>query len=955
MTSIVNLPKAKYELEYNHGSIYSNEERDAILNVFDNNSPSCGPEVLLFEQEFATFNHVSYAVAVGNATQGLEIAVRSIIKATFNNINNNNNNNDNNNNVGSNRSNRSYNCLNNINNNLNGYEVIVPSVSWMSTASSAAMAGAIVKFADVISPTVCVNIDSIKSLVTDKTIAVIVVHLFGRPVDGLIELVSWLHDRNIYLIEDCAHAIGAAYQNGSLCGSIGDIGVFSFHQQKNMVTLGEGGMCITNNSNLHQYMIGYRSLCAMSYDPKGKYLAMNISKYPMGQRYWLMDFIDHGHNYRMIDIQASVGRVQLRKVLEFNLKRKEIANILYNNLHNMHNGLIIPSINDSITHSWHVFHVLVTDLFPIPKELFMWILLNEYNIKTWNHYVPMHLSTSFRCNRLYSGGGRGDCPVAEELFEQYVSLPIHPRLTYDAIQYMIDAIKELSTRPYVERLNPTPLLSELLALTGGADNDTDNNDNNIDDSKDDNIISDNNTTTCSSGISSIGEESIVDKQLQLLKPLVNIAINDGLFIYDDDDDANSNSNSRSSNADNSNRICIARAPGRLDLMGGNDDYTGGLVFECTISEATFAVAQRRRFQINQHDDNNDLGQESMIVIRNQQLSSDDISIPVSILLKDGLSTSELSSYLLNRYNNSRWQLYIIGVMYWLHKRYPTLMFSSSSSSSSSSTDDNSCYKKDGLSLLIWSQVPLNRGVSSSASVEVAVMKVIAHIFGITINGELLATACQWVENEICNSACGLMDQMAVTLGSPFMIMKCQPAIIYTNKTSSTTSTSTNNTSSITTNTVPSLPDDIIIYAIDSGVSHEISGIEYEAARVAAFMGYKMICDIEGLDVMIDNSSEIKRYTDIKYNGYLANLTPSQFSRHYEDKLPIKITGREYLNLHGYHVDPATNVREDHIYNVRANTKYAIYENNRVTLFYHLLNGCKKIREDSCQYEVIITT
>jgi L-arabinokinase len=275
------------------------------------------------------------------------------------------------------------------------------------------------------------------------------------------------------------------------------------------------------------------------------------------------------------------------------------------------------------------------------------------------------------------------------------------------------------------------------------------------------------------------------------------------------------------------------------------------------------------------------------------------------------------------------------------------MFSSSSSSSSSSSccsDDNSCDKKDGLSLLIWSQVPLNRGVSSSASVEVAVMNVIAHIFGISIHGELLATASQWVENEICNSACGLMDQMAVTLGSPFMIMKCQPAIIYTNN---------NNTS---TNTVPSLPDDLIIYAIDSGVSHEISGIEYEAARVAAFMGYKMICDIEGLDVIIDNSSEIKRYTDIKYKGYLANLTPSQFSRLYEDKLPIKITGREYLDLYGYHVDPATNIRENHIYNVRANTKYAIYENNRVTLFYHLLNGCKKkIGEGLCQYEVMTTT
>lgn len=106
----------------------------------------------------------------------------------------------------------------------------------------------------------------------------------------------------------------------------------------------------------------------------------------------------------------------------------------------------------------------------------------------------------------------------------------------------------------------------------------------------------------------------------------------------------------------------------------------------------------------------------------------------------------------------------------------------------------------GLSLLIWTQVPLNRGVSSSASVEVAVMKAAAHAFGISLSGETLATACQWVENQVCSSACGLMDQMAVTLGSPFMAMRCQPAIILA---------------------APPLPSDLVVYALDSGVSHEV--------------------------------------------------------------------------------------------------------------------------------------
>jgi hypothetical protein len=92
---------------------------------------------------------------------------------------------------------------------------------------------------------------------------------------------------------------------------------------------------------------------------------------------------------------------------------------------------------------------------------FMWALLSEFGIKAWNHYSPMHLSTSFRSRML---GKVGDCPVAEAKFEEYVSLPIHPRLTDEAVAYMIDAIKQLSQRPHLPRLCPTPLLNALTSL-----------------------------------------------------------------------------------------------------------------------------------------------------------------------------------------------------------------------------------------------------------------------------------------------------------------------------------------------------------------------------------------------------------------------------------------------------------------------------------------------------------
>ncbi len=135
-------------------------------------------EVLQFEKEFSEFSNNTFAIAVGNATQGLEIAVKAVLTLAG---------------------------LSSLDRN----EVIVPAVSWISTASSVVLAGGHVKFADILSPTVAIDPESVKRLVTGRTVAVVVVHLFGRPVDGVVALASWLRERNIYLIEDCAHSIDA--------------------------------------------------------------------------------------------------------------------------------------------------------------------------------------------------------------------------------------------------------------------------------------------------------------------------------------------------------------------------------------------------------------------------------------------------------------------------------------------------------------------------------------------------------------------------------------------------------------------------------------------------------------------------------------------------------------------------------------------------------------------------
>jgi galactokinase len=330
---------------------------------------------------------------------------------------------------------------------------------------------------------------------------------------------------------------------------------------------------------------------------------------------------------------------------------------------------------------------------------------------------------------------------------------------------------------------------------------------------------------------------------------------------------------------------VGRAPGRLDLMGGNVDYTGGLVFQATIREATWAVVQLR--------------EDDWLCFFNPQMKAlgwDDC--PAFRL--DDLTDEDRVRSLVNREPGVRWTAYVLGLFYWLRVQYPGLV-------------------RRGANVYITTEVPLNKGVSSSASVEVAVMKTAARAYGIELAGVKLAEACQWVENVIAESACGVMDQMAVVLGDEGGILPllCQPCVPYD---------------------LVRLPKDLECWGIDSGVSHAVTGIEYEAARAASFIGYKLICDLEGLAVTLDKSASIPRWTDHRWQGYLSNLTPSVFRSRYECRIPETLTGAEYLTGGQVHVDPFTVIRAGVRYRVRACTRYSVEENSRVRMFTELARG-----------------
>jgi galactokinase len=341
-------------------------------------------------------------------------------------------------------------------------------------------------------------------------------------------------------------------------------------------------------------------------------------------------------------------------------------------------------------------------------------------------------------------------------------------------------------------------------------------------------------------------------------------------------------------------IFIARCPGRLDLMGGNVDYTGGLVFQATIREATWGAVQLR--------------DDRRVVFWNPQMAERGWQEQVEFEL-DAMTDEATVRRMVNADPKVRWTAYTLGNFYLLAQRYPDAI-------------------KTGANVYLHSEVPLNKGVSSSAAVEVAVMKPAARAYGIDMCGVELAEACQWVENVIAESACGIMDQAAATLGDedyvlPLLCQPCQPFPLVR------------------------LPEALHWWAVDSGVSHAVTGIEYEAARAAAFMGYKLICDWECLPVTPDARSRIPRFTDPRWRGYLSEVTPSVFRSKYELRLPERMLGNEFLREGQFHPDPFTTVRPEIHYRVRNCTRYSIEENQRVQLFVELARGAAaRISEDA---------
>ncbi|TFG63182.1 MAG: DegT/DnrJ/EryC1/StrS family aminotransferase [Spirochaetales bacterium] len=389
----------KHELETAYGNIYGKEEEEALIGVLRNGAPSCGKKVKAFEDAFAAYCGTRYALTVTSATTGLTLAGLAL-------------------GIGP------------------GDEVITTPLSWIATSTAFSALGATLKFCDVDPKTLNLDPVHLEKLITPRTKAIVPVHLFGQccDMDGIMGVAE---KHGVKVIEDCAHNPGGEYK-GRKSGSLGHMGVFSFHQQKNMCTLGEGGMFTTSDRTLFEKVLSYRSLCCRIYGPSDKYLSIDESVHPMEKEYWKLFFDDIGYNFRMTDAQAAVGLEQLKKLDTFNTMRRERAAKLSNMLGGV-KGITLPWIYPEGKHTFHLYMIQLAKDFPLSKADFMWELYTKKGIKVWSHYMPIHLTDPYRAR----GHKEGECPVLEEAVKHHVTLPMHPRLTDEALTYMADAVKSL--------------------------------------------------------------------------------------------------------------------------------------------------------------------------------------------------------------------------------------------------------------------------------------------------------------------------------------------------------------------------------------------------------------------------------------------------------------------------------------------------------------------------------
>ncbi|MBK8020911.1 MAG: DegT/DnrJ/EryC1/StrS family aminotransferase [Chloroflexi bacterium] len=362
------------DLKAQHEPIQA-EINSAIANVFARNAFILGDEVRQFEEKFADYCGVSQAVGLDSGLSALKLALEAL-------------------GVGP------------------GDEVIVPANTFIATAAAVSFVGAKVVFVDMAADSTNIDPDLLEAAITERTKAVIPVHLYGIPAD-MDRICDIARRRHLFVIEDACQAHGALYK-GKPVGSFGHAAAFSFYPGKNLGAAGDAGALVTNSRDLADMVRAMRN-CGQ----REKY-----------------HHVTSPHNHRLDTLQAAVLSIKLDRLPAWNEARRANADLYTRLLEGV--DVATPQVPPDVVPVWHLYVIRSERRDPLKDHL------TARGIATGLHYpLPLHLQPYYR----HLGYRRGDFPNTERCAEELLSLPMYAELSSEAIGYVADAIREFATVP----------------------------------------------------------------------------------------------------------------------------------------------------------------------------------------------------------------------------------------------------------------------------------------------------------------------------------------------------------------------------------------------------------------------------------------------------------------------------------------------------------------------------
>lgn len=360
------------------------DDIQAVVDVLKSDFLTTGPKIAEFEQTVADYVGAKYAVAISNGTSALHAACFAAGIEP-------------------------------------GDEVITTPLTFAASANCVLYCGGTPVFADVDPKTYNIDPEDIQRKITDRTKAIIAVHLAGQPCD-MDAIHSIAREHGLIVIEDGAHALGSVYK-GKKVGSMSDMTIFSFHPVK-PITTGEGGMIVTDNEDFYKKMILFRS----------HGITRDDSMMTRNDGPWFYQQFNLGYNYRITDIQCALGCSQMKKLDRFLARRKEIV-ARYNEAFADCDNIITPYQLSDTESGWHLYIVQVKKC--DRRQVFE--NMREKGIGVNVHYIPVYMHPYYQEH----GYENVHCANAEEIYSHIISLPLYPGLTSEQQDYVIDTLKSL--------------------------------------------------------------------------------------------------------------------------------------------------------------------------------------------------------------------------------------------------------------------------------------------------------------------------------------------------------------------------------------------------------------------------------------------------------------------------------------------------------------------------------